>query len=992
MSDYDYGDDEHGDEIDSDDDLAFVPAKRRFAYTTFGNKDEQFTSNGGKEQATYGSFLDNDNDDGPHRRKRARMNSNGPTPMFVKGETVENNEPTKEEFTDGNNEKEAETPEDEEAKREEQARKERQEQANARFQALLGRGRGDEKSKRSMFRDEQKPSNEIHGLGFTAASDTSEKESASNHFEDTEPLPFAGLGMPLQFGGGGGIGSNKRQQQEDSTPVRKDPNLGKWEKHTKGIGMKLLAKMGYKGSGGLGAKRERKQDSEHDKKPAAVRTGISRPVEVVVRPSNLGLGFGSFKEATKLKVNQQIEAEVRGVELPKEKKKEAKEDGMGMSSSALPTTSELLQQQSWKKGARQSSRKRPKRTIVPYKELLETQKQPVVIDMRGPAATEGDDSTSKEVPLAEELLHNVTVLLNTYENKLHSTSHFVQSTKRKLSSLQSDVDDMERRKREGQERIVKMQKVLSIMDDIDSLVDNEGTGDDAANKVQSLVQQLREGFSEEERAALKFDQVVAPSLLGPIVQSRLDHWDPLGDSSSASEELIVSTLNLGTNDGANENENTQRAVFTNHILPRVKKTFESTKWNPIDNVENGIQLYEALLRATERVSPTKAMAPQPQDDYNIFPTDALDENGDLTLVDLVKHDIMIDTIAPKISRTLSQWTPIIDERGTQVEDRIDLWILPWLPYLDHPIILPQLLTDIRRKLRSALSFLQRNVQDDKTFCTTCLQLMKPWASVVKREILQELSSKYVTPRLARCLSRVAISRTPKTQHWNAVNLLFQWNDCNLLSKLEFLSLIEGNLLSNWVVTLYEWLASKEGINMDALADFYRQWKIQVFRIGNDDASTNDNISSLQSDEMICRMLYSGLVLMQTAHNGDDLESYRPLPSNHQSVLARRTKEERLKLEREMQRMDMEPRSNGIPNRTRTRRKGEPATFRDVVEEFAKDHDVLFRPRMGANATKDGKPVFLFGDIPIYFDSDVIFALRQSEWRPFSLDQLAGMVR
>ena len=90
-------------------------------------------------------------------------------------------------------------------------------------------------------------------------------------------------------------------------------------------------------------------------------------------------------------------------------------------------------------------------------------------------------------------------------------------------------------------------------------------------------------------------------------------------------------------------------------------------------------------------------------------------------------------------------------------------------------------------------------------------------------------------------------------------------------------------------------------------------------------------------------------------------------------------------------MDMEPNSNGVPNRAWTRRKGEPATFRDVVEAFAKDHDVLFRPRMGANAVKDGKPVFLFGGIPVYFDSNVIFALQESQWRPLSLDQLASMV-
>lgn len=999
MSDYDYGDDEHDGEVDSDDDMTFISAKRRSGYTTFGNEDEDehhpdSRRRGGKDEATYGSFLDSD--DGPRNRKRPRTSFNN-TPMFVKG-TVENEQ--KKETGDGSDgagaaetrTEEDETPEDKEAEQEAAARREKQNEANARFQALLGRGGGDDKTRRSMFRDEQKASFNApdRGLGFTPASDAAKNDSTD--MDNADAPPFAGLGMPMQFGGGG-IGSNRKGENDNPTPIRVDPNLGKWEKHTKGIGMKLLSKMGYKGSGGLGAKRVQKTESSEDKKPAAARTGISRPVEVVVRPSNLGLGFGNFKEATKLKVNQQIEAEVRGVELPKEEKKGKTGETGVASSSAMPSTSELLQQQSWKKGARQSSRKRQKRTVVPYKELLETQKQPVIIDMRGPAVTESvdDNKIQQEVPLAEELLHNVTILLNTYENKLHSTSHFVQSTKRKVESLQSDVDDMERRKREAEERTVKMQKVLSIMDSIDALVDSNGGADDVAtSKVQSLVQELREGFSEEERVALKFDQVVAPSLLGPMIQSRLVQWNPLDDSSADSEELIVSILNLASGNDTERSIDTKRMIFVTHILPRVKKAFESTKWNAVDNVENGVQLYEAVLRAAERVSPPKQNVREAQEDFSsVLPTDGIDENDDINLVDLVKQEVMFDVICPKISRTLSQWNPVLNTSGSQLEDRIDLWVLPWLPHMDHPVILPQLVTDVRRKLRSALSFLQRNIHDDKTFCNTSLQMIKPWVNMVKGKTLQELTSKYVTPRLAKCLSRIAISRTVKTQHWNALNLLFEWYDCGLLSKLDFLSLIEGAMLSNWVNKLYEWLVSKEGTSMAALADFYSQWKIHVFRL-DDDTARNGNLNFLRNDDMICRMMYSGLVMMKAAQDlRDDIDDFQPSPSTYQTVLARRTKEERLKLERELQTMDMEPSNNGIPNRTRPLRQGEPATFRDVVEEYAKDHGILFRPRLGANATKDGKPIFLFGDIPVYFDSNVIFALRDSQWRPLSLDQLAN---
>eukprot|EP01035_Chromulina_nebulosa_P019180 gene19180-25026_t len=61
--------------------------------------------------------------------------------------------------------------------------------------------------------------------------------------------------------------------------------LGAWEKHTKGIGRKLLEKFGFKGR--LGAKED----------------GIGKAIEVSVRPAGLGLGFGDTKKRNKHEID-----------------------------------------------------------------------------------------------------------------------------------------------------------------------------------------------------------------------------------------------------------------------------------------------------------------------------------------------------------------------------------------------------------------------------------------------------------------------------------------------------------------------------------------------------------------------------------------------------------------------------------------------------------------------------------------------------------------
>lgn len=70
--------------------------------------------------------------------------------------------------------------------------------------------------------------------------------------------------------------------------------LGRFEKHTKGFGAKYLEKFNF--TGRLGRHHQ----------------GITAPIEVKVRPSQLGLGYGGFKEATRLKHNEKVMKDYAG--------------------------------------------------------------------------------------------------------------------------------------------------------------------------------------------------------------------------------------------------------------------------------------------------------------------------------------------------------------------------------------------------------------------------------------------------------------------------------------------------------------------------------------------------------------------------------------------------------------------------------------------------------------------------------------------------------
>lgn len=1035
-----------------------------------------------RERATYGVFwegVDSSDDDhslNPKRSKKGKGRDSTTAnpvvaPVFVKGQTQtateeeEEEEENKEAEQEGDpakdvpiEEEQVQTPEEIAAEAE---YKRQQEQANEHFLALLQKGRGKQRQRAPAQQDERNAASNIEssasstfdtaslpvpeeptvsavastasGLGFSVAS----QQRGSNSFASSPGLGMgslsggAGLGMGM---GGGTVGSSVPMQfgrassyhssTKKPAPAKKtDPNMGNWEKHTKGIGMKLLTKMGYKGSGGLtggGAKRKRvpttdQSTHESDATVAPGKTGISQPVAVKVRPANLGLGFGNFKEATSLKSNRQIEAEVRGLPVEKERKQFPTTTSVGAaSSSALPSVTDVMQQQSWKRQRPAAGTSKPKksgRTFVPYSELLQKQKeegsrQPTkIIDMRGPSV----DIETGQVPLAEEALHNVSLLLSTYETKMHSASHFAGTHQRQKESLQADLASMQEQQKNAQERQSKLEHILQILDDIESILSSQLDFANCMVQVQERIQQLGEAFSPEEREKLQFSDTVVPTLLGTVIETEVEKWNPVKADITSSEQLMRSVLLLNNNNGlaGADISDVRKSLLTQYLLPRMKRKFESSRWDPVrDHQEAGLKAYELLDRLLKHAEVPSVLETD-DDEERVLPSE--EERKRTAMSDLVRRELVHNVVHSKLSRAVQAWKPRFDSESGTLKDRLDLWILPWLPHMtEDKSIIPTLVADCKRKLKTALSLLQKSVTDDESFLDSCIQTLGPWKGILKKESLQGMVASSVTPRLARSLAKCSIAVGKAQQKWNSVAAVFQLHGLGLLSDLEFVSVLEGELLPHWAESMHQWIVSSQGCNVATLAaTTYSAWKLRIFGVGSsqntqedEDATRSHEASQrvLRSDANICRCFYAVLLMIQAVAVGDEVKGESRLDdlrvvantTNYRIVLARRKSEAKRNAADDLLRME-ETASNGVEARVRLNHiSGRTPTFREVVEEYARERDILFQPRMGSKALKDGKQVFLFGKVPLYLDTNVAYALLDGsgEWKAMPLDAIA----
>ncbi|KAI0983954.1 hypothetical protein GJ496_003355 [Pomphorhynchus laevis] len=343
------------------------------------------------------------------------------------------------------------------------------------------------------------------------------------------------------------------------------------------------------------------------------------------------------------------------------------------------------------------------------------------------------------------------------------------------------------------------------------------------------------------------------------------------------------------------------------------------------------------------------------------------------LPDWLLHNYKVQLIIPKLQYELDSWNPLSDTVP------VHAWIHPWLPVLDSDVF-ETLLIIIRQKLAVAL---QKWHPSD----TSAMLILRPWQDVFSSGVWHAFMCESIVPKLESAMCAFVIN--PSNQDISQWNWIMSWY--GIVADQSLIQILENHFFPKFLQILRTWLANNA--DYSEVANWFSGWKALI-------------PESMRAHPIVKHSLYKALLIMNSAVEGEENTlcsdtSYSPADTfipNPNTVISTNYDQGQPRVPDEtfpnhIQHMDCSSYDNQIfesYSRCLESLSDLQVSIRDVVERNASERNIIFAPDYQQRSA-NGQKLYKFGRCRIYFDRTIIYIQERTAmtdvYRPISLDDL-----
>jgi tuftelin-interacting protein 11 len=487
--------------------------------------------------------------------------------------------------------------------------------------------------------------------------------------------------------------------------------LGAWERHTKGVGSKMMKKMGWAGKG-LG-----QQES-----------GMIAPIQAVARAAGSGLDEGDYMGIQK-SAYRKTEGDQEVVEV--EEKIDAINTGQ------------------WKKNAPKPVSSAPKIPKVVYKtreeieteQGIKTQRQ-MVVDMRAPNGESKMDADMPRIPqFMPELRHNLNHLVDLRVSAIHSLVRKRHYSEEQLKSLKGEESTLS--------HTIENQKTdISYLEALKERLEilRIGAKSDADFDFFAFFADLKETFSADYEK-YRLDSFIFHYVFPKISYDMLP-WKPLYQPKHGIETIMKWKALLDSEKSLDDDffDTYDDGYGLSNRLRSDKG--HSSKGKTLNTYQR--MVYEVIV-------PKLRAALNEWDIFNPDPALDLISTWKTALPIVGYNWLLYHVIGGRLKTAVSEYAPSRDLMP------LDTWLLPWIPIMGHQHI-PDLLEEVRRKLQSIVS--QLNAESG-------VEILKPFQGVLDSHNWAQLMARGVLSKIETLLRAIEVN--PAGQQMDAWKEALRWS-------------------------------------------------------------------------------------------------------------------------------------------------------------------------------------------------------------------------